>query len=65
MSDPKRVSGKGEVKVGDEFGWTSIIGTPHYGGVTALDSNVVYIRCWRCGKECCTELGDEWLSEGG
>jgi hypothetical protein len=45
------------VKIGDEFGWTSIAGTPHYGTVTEIDSNVVYVRCRYHERECCTESG--------
>jgi hypothetical protein len=47
------------VKVGDEFGWTSVVGKVHYGVVTDIDSNVVYVQCRYCEKECCTELRDE------
>ena len=44
-----------KVKVGAEFGWTGIFGKPHYGIVTNIDSNVIYIECRYCKKECCTE----------
>ena len=44
-----------KVVKGGEYGWTSLAGVPHYGRVTDVDSNVVYIECNYCHKQCCTE----------
>ena len=45
------------VEKGHEYGWTSMDGRPHYGVVKDVDSNVVYVECRYCQKECCTDLG--------
>lgn len=49
------------LKRGDEFGWTTISGVAHYGTVTDIDSNVVYVRCRYHGKEECCEATREQL----
>ncbi len=43
------------MKVGDEYGWTTLAGERHYGSVVAIDSNVVYVDSRHCGKRVCTE----------
>lgn len=42
-----------------EFGWTTLSGEPHYGEVVEVDSNVIFIDCWYCGKRVGTEGTDE------
>jgi len=47
------------VRVGDEYGWTSFDGVPHYGEVVETHDNVICIACRYCGDECEVTLEEE------
>lgn len=51
------------VKIGDDFGWNTLVGEPHYGRVTAIDSNVIYVVCQYHGRECSTEARSDELRD--
>lgn len=45
-----------EYSVGDKIYWETVSGRLHEGVIKEIDSNVAYIDCEKCHKECCCEL---------
>lgn len=50
------------IQVGDEFGWSTLSGEVHYGKISDIDSNVIYVRCQNHDKQCCTEATRDELA---